>query len=66
MSKSCCWKDRHVPGCRPARPKCRWMRLVQRAKYGPCCCSAYHFPHRAGSGRCGHPERWEEEQRCTR
>ena len=43
----------HMPECRPGRPLCRWMRTVQFGKYGVCCCDAYPFPHRHGSGRCG-------------
>jgi len=26
-----------------------------------CNCEAYHFPHRYGSGKCGHPERIDIE-----
>lgn len=38
----------HAAGCRPGRPLCRWQRK-QSAKYAPCHCPAFHFPHRAGS-----------------
>ena len=41
----------HVPGCRPARPLCRWMRR-KRSNRKPCRCDAYYFPHRNGSGAC--------------
>lgn len=44
-----CSAHKHAAGCRPARPLCRWQRKVQEAKYGPCSCPAYHFPHRRGS-----------------
>lgn len=55
--QSCgCWRSGnvviHAPACRPGRPLCRWMRAVI-AKYAPCCCPAYPWPHRAGSGLCG-------------
>ena len=33
------------------------MRKMQEQRR-PCTCPAYHFPHRAGSGRCGHQEQW--------
>ena len=46
----------HRVGCRPGRPLCRWMRVVEE-KYSVCTCPAYHFPHRRNSGLCGHPER---------
>jgi hypothetical protein len=42
--------------CRPTRPRCRLSRL-KSATYQQCLCSAYHYPHRYGSGRCvGHPD----------
>lgn len=37
----------HCRECRPGRPLCRYRRAR------PCCCGAYHYPHRPGSGRCG-------------
>jgi hypothetical protein len=40
----------HVGGCRPGRPKCRYRRREK----GICSCTAYHFPHREGSGACRH------------
>ncbi len=40
----------HVRGCRPGRPKCRYRRREK----GICSCTAYHFPHREGSGACRH------------
>lgn len=52
-------KQHHAFGCRPGRPLCRWMRKV-RPKRRPCFCGAYHHPHRAGSGRCGNPEKLAE------
>jgi hypothetical protein len=56
-----CNQYEHAKGCRPGRPLCRWMRRVRADKRGVCDCPAYHFPHRRGSGLCGHPERfWED------
>jgi hypothetical protein len=53
MSKARCWGHHgHKAGCRPGRPLCRWRRTK-------CDCPAYHFPHRDGGGRCGHPERMQ-------
>jgi hypothetical protein len=46
-----CWQGAHLPGCRAARPLCRWRRKVQ-PKYRVCRCDAYHFPHRSGSLAC--------------
>lgn len=60
-----CWPSGaaviHQEGCHPARPRCRWMRLVQLQKYGVCSCPAYPFPHRRNSGACGHPERMADQ-----
>lgn len=45
-----CWgpeADKHQAGCSPSTPMCRYRRPA------PCNCPALHFPHRAGSGRCG-------------
>jgi len=56
-----CSRYSHAPGCRLGRPLCRWRR-AESPKHRPCLCSAYPFPHRPGSGYCGHPERfWEDE-----
>jgi hypothetical protein len=55
-----CGVYRHKSGCRPARPLCKLMRLVQPQRR-PCDCGAYPFPHRTGSGLCGSPERMEAE-----
>ena len=38
--------------CRISRPLCRKMRKCK----GLCGCSAYHYPHRKGSGLCN-PEK---------
>jgi hypothetical protein len=55
-----CDPRRHVKGCHPARPRCRWMRKVQEQRR-VCKCEAYLFPHRVGSGWCGKPElKWAE------
>ncbi len=60
MTKPCpCRK----PGCRRARPLCASM-AKKSPRYKPCYCSAYHYPHRNGSGLCfAHPEhqkrQWE-------
>ncbi len=50
------FKCTHAPGCRPGRPLCKWRRKAT-SKYHVCNCPAYFFPHRSGSGLCGHPER---------
>lgn len=42
---------RERKGCRRGRPNCRLHRAAA------CRCDAYWFPHRKGSGMCGHPER---------
>lgn len=47
---------RHCPKCRRGRPQCAAMRKTN-PKRKPCGCDAYHFPHRAGSGRCGNLEK---------
>ena len=57
-----CRPDLHAAGCHPGRPLCCWMRARRPDKYGVCWCSAYPFPHRYGSGYCGHPERMAAEQ----
>jgi hypothetical protein len=44
-----CWgpeEGKHVDGCSKSKPKCRWRRPP------PCCCGAYHYPHRYNSGAC--------------
>jgi hypothetical protein len=42
--KHFCEKGRHIKGCRPSRPLCKYRRAV-------CRCAALHFPHRPGSVR---------------
>lgn len=57
-----CWgpaPSQHQKYCHPKRPKCRWRRAKHLPKYKICECGIYHFPHRAGSGLCGNPERFE-------
>lgn len=55
-----CSDTAHVVGCHPARPRCKFMRRVQPQRQ-VCNCDAYLFPHRAGGGHCGKPERrWSE------
>lgn len=58
-----CWgngaKLHHCAGCRPGRPLCRWRRAAV-AKYAPCHCGAYAFPHRFNSGMCGSREALNE------
>ncbi len=49
--RCCPAKNTHKKGCRPGRPRCRARRGT------PCRCLAYHYPHRVGSGLCGHPDR---------
>ncbi len=39
----------------PFAPSSPWVR-ANRARYVPCDCSAFAFPHRPGSGRCRWPE----------
>jgi hypothetical protein len=51
-----CHGTTHKANCHPARPLCKARRRAS-AKYRTCECGAYHFPHRLGSGNCGHPER---------
>jgi hypothetical protein len=51
-----CHKGTHVRRCRKARPLCRERRKESENRK-PCECAAYSFPHRNGSGHCGHPER---------
>ncbi len=46
-----CYAHGHAKGCRPGRPLCRGMRRVH-PKRRVCRCSAYHYPHRDGSGAC--------------
>lgn len=56
MRKRCSGPERHVKKCRPHRPLCRWQAKVL-PRYRVCACGVYHFPHRAGSGLCGNPEK---------
>lgn len=37
------------PECRPGRPLCR---RTDNPRNVTCTCDHYHYPHRAGSGRC--------------
>lgn len=66
MKKANCIELKHVRGCRRGRPLCRWMRR-HNPKRCKCTCDAYHFPHRAGGGNCGKPERiWAELDKPVR
>jgi len=58
-----CWgseSNQHAKHCHPKRPKCKWRRAKYLKKYSICECGIYHFPHRAGSGLCGSPEKMYE------
>jgi len=60
MKRAKCWgpdarRAVHAPGCRQARPLCRFRRGAT-SKYHVCNCGAYWFPHRLGSGACGRGE----------
>ena len=39
----------HKTICRPAKPRCKWMRAVRREL---CNCEAYHYIHAKGYGYC--------------
>ncbi len=51
-----CSSEKHRAKCRKDRPLCRWRRASYAVKKvgvkGPCQCTAFHFPHRPGSGDC--------------
>ena len=46
-----CTKGKHMRGCHPAAPRCKWRRAKHPA-WALCHCAVYHFSHRKGSGRC--------------